>query len=233
MRLRLRERWLETKREPESPHPVRPKSYASFTGDFPMCGGGNEGFAGTMSEHLHPLGDLRLVRFLLSVPAIPWCRDKYLIRTALKGILPEEVRLRPKAPLAGFPYLERARRSQRPELPAVPALERYVDLSRLPKWPVKNREELDYALRVLSISIGYLGYNPLPNFASQRIENEPISNSSPLMRYSLRCRQTLSQTRRQVYGTLSQISNIEQPRLYHWNRCDPDLACGLKQANRT
>jgi len=122
-----------------------------------MCGGGNDGYAGVMSEQLHPLGDLRLVRFLLSVPAVPWCREKYLIRTALKGILPEAVRLRPKAPLAGFPYLERARCSERPELPPVPALERYVDLSKLPKWPVKNREELDYALRVLSLHYWLLG----------------------------------------------------------------------------
>ena len=156
-RLRLRERWVEIKMEAASPHPVRPKGYASFTGDFPMCGGGNDGYAGVMSEQLHPLGDLRLVRFLLSVPAVPWCREKYLIRTALKGILPEAVRLRPKAPLPGFPYLERARCSERPELPPVPALERYVDLSKLPKWPVGNREELDYALRVLSLHYWLLG----------------------------------------------------------------------------
>jgi asparagine synthase (glutamine-hydrolysing) len=150
-RLRLRERWVELKTEALPPHPVRPKSHASFTGDFPMCGGGNDGYAGSAIEELHPLGDLRLVRFLLAVPAVPWCREKYLIRTALKGILPEAVRLRPKAPLAGFPYLERARHSQPAELPSVPALERYVDLTKVPKWPGKHREELDYALRVVGL----------------------------------------------------------------------------------
>ena len=156
-RRRLRERWTELKTEALSPHPIRPKSYASFTGDFPMCGGGNDGYVGTAIEELHPLGDLRLVRFLLTVPTIPWCRDKYLIRTALKGILPEAVRLRPKAPLAGFPYLERARRSKPVELPRTAALERFVDLSKLPKWPVKDREELDYALRVLGLHYWLLG----------------------------------------------------------------------------
>lgn len=156
-RLRLRERWTEVKAEAMSPHPIRPKSYSSFTGDFPMCGGGNEGYTRAAIEELHPLGDLRLVRFLLTVPTVPWCRDKYLIRTALKGIVPEAVRKRPKAPLAGFPYFERARRSQWPELPPVPELERYVDLTSFPRWAGGKREELDYALRVLSLHYWFLG----------------------------------------------------------------------------
>jgi asparagine synthase (glutamine-hydrolysing) len=156
-RLRLRERWAELKTEGSSPHPVRPKSYASFTCDFPTCGGGNNAFGGVALEERHPLGDLRLVRFLLAVPAIPWCREKHLIRTALKGILPEAVRLRPKAPVPGFPYFELARRSRRPELPTLRELHRYVDFSKLPKWPGKDREELDYALRFLRLHYWLLG----------------------------------------------------------------------------
>lgn len=156
-RLRLRERLAELKSEGLSPHPIKPKSYASFTGDFPMCGGGNNGYAGIAIEELHPLGDLRLVRFLLTVPAIPWCREKYLIRAALKGVLPETVRLRPKAPLVGFPYLERARRSQPNELSPTAVLDRFVDLSKLPKWPGENREQLDYLLRILGLHYWLLG----------------------------------------------------------------------------
>lgn len=155
-RLRLRERMVELQREVFSPHPVRPKSYASFAADFPMCGGGNDGYGGTALEELHPLGDLRLVRFLLAVPAIPWCREKYLVRTALKGILPEAVRLRPKAPLAGFPYLNRARCSPRPDLASIRELERYVDLTKLPRWPGKDRGELDYFMRVVSLHYWFL-----------------------------------------------------------------------------
>jgi len=157
VRLRLRERWAEIKTEALSPHPIRPKSYASFTGDFPICGGGNNGYDGSAIEELHPLGDLRLVRFLLAVPAVPWCREKYLIRTALKGILPEAVRLRPKAPLAGFPYLERPRRALVPMLPVLSALADYVDLKKVPEWPGRDREEFDYRLRVLSLHYWLLG----------------------------------------------------------------------------
>ncbi len=150
-RLRLRERLTEIKGEAVSPHPVRPMAYASFTGDLPMCGGGNDGYAGAAIEELHPLGDLRLLRFLLVVPAVPWCREKYLIRTALKGIIPEAVRLRPKAPVGGFPYFERARRAPQPELPPLPALAAYVDMKKVSEWPGRDREEFDYRLRVLSL----------------------------------------------------------------------------------
>ncbi len=156
-RLRLTERWTASKREALSPNPIRPKSYASFTGDFPICGGGNDGYARAEIDERHPLGDLRLVRFLLAVPAIPWCREKYLIRKALAGILPEGVRRRPKAPLAGFPDHERARCARAPELPSLPALKRYVDIRKLPAWPGQTREEFDCSRRVLSLHYWLLG----------------------------------------------------------------------------
>jgi len=44
-----------------------------------------------------------LLQFLLRVPPVPLCIDKELLRRAMTGLLPEEVRLRPKAPLAGDP----------------------------------------------------------------------------------------------------------------------------------
>jgi asparagine synthase (glutamine-hydrolysing) len=49
--------------------------------------------------------DLRLVRYLLALPPIPWCLNKTLFRRAMRGLLPRRVRLRPKAPLAGDPVL--------------------------------------------------------------------------------------------------------------------------------
>jgi asparagine synthase (glutamine-hydrolysing) len=50
-------------------------------------------------EVRHPLCDLRLIRFALGLPAVPWCVDKHLLRRCLDG-LPEAVRTRPKTPLA-------------------------------------------------------------------------------------------------------------------------------------
>jgi len=53
--------------------------------------------------------DVRLVRFLLALPPLPWCADKELLRVAMRGLLPEEVRLRPKSPLAADPVKEQLR----------------------------------------------------------------------------------------------------------------------------
>ena len=57
-------------------------------------------------EIRHPFFDLRLMTFLLSLPAVPWCVDKKLLRIAMKGRLPDPVCGRPKAPLAGYPVYE-------------------------------------------------------------------------------------------------------------------------------
>jgi asparagine synthase (glutamine-hydrolysing) len=48
----------------------------------------------------HPLLDLRLIRFAFALPAVPWCVDKELLRRSAAG-LPDDVRRRPKTPLAG------------------------------------------------------------------------------------------------------------------------------------
>ncbi len=47
-------------------------------------------------EGLDPLGDKRLLEFYLSLPPLPWLGNKYLQREAMRGLLPEEIRLRPR-----------------------------------------------------------------------------------------------------------------------------------------
>ena len=49
-----------------------------------------------------PLLDTRLIRLVVSVPAIPWCQHKTLPRQAYRGRLPATVLERPKTPLDGF-----------------------------------------------------------------------------------------------------------------------------------
>jgi asparagine synthase (glutamine-hydrolysing) len=56
-------------------------------------------------EPRFPFFDLRLVRYLLAIPPIPWCLNKTLLRRAMRGMLPDSVRLRPKTPLAADPVL--------------------------------------------------------------------------------------------------------------------------------
>ena len=56
-------------------------------------------WTGVPVESRAPLLDLRMLRFLLRVPPVPWCMEKELLREAMRGILPEEIRSRPKTPL--------------------------------------------------------------------------------------------------------------------------------------
>jgi asparagine synthase (glutamine-hydrolysing) len=159
-RVGLRERWEVVREEPMIAHPVHPIAYTSFACDLPM--GGVEGFdpATTRipSQFVHPFWDIRVVRFLLTVPGIPWCRDKYLIRTALRGRIPEPVLMRPKAPLPGLPYLLRIRQfASYPELDRTEDLARYVDMEALPRQPAPSREVIDQQLKILGLNCWLLG----------------------------------------------------------------------------
>lgn len=127
-RLKLRERWEAWARPLASSHPVRPVGHASF--DLSLWQQMFRGFdfdcTGAAIEVRHPYLDLRVLRFMLQVPALPWCRVKYLMRRAARGRLPKSVLRRPKTPLAGDPF-------RFPGLPAIGAdeavrqrLSRYV-----------------------------------------------------------------------------------------------------------
>ena len=67
--------------------------------------GYDPGCTGIALEYRHPFLDLRVIRHALSLPPYPWCVRKEVLRAAMRGRLPERVRLRPKTPLAGYPYL--------------------------------------------------------------------------------------------------------------------------------
>lgn len=94
------------------------------------------GVTGVPLEVRHPFFDLRLVNFLLALPALPWCSDKELLREAARGVLPDAVRLRRKSPLPADPLialLERPESAWVDAFEAVPELGRYVERKRIPK----------------------------------------------------------------------------------------------------
>jgi asparagine synthase (glutamine-hydrolysing) len=84
---------------------------------------------GVLVEARFPLADLRLVEYLMNIPAVPWCVDKYVARRALADRLPREVLTRPKSPLAGDTVRARIERGDR--LPWTGALRLHPQLSRL------------------------------------------------------------------------------------------------------
>jgi asparagine synthase (glutamine-hydrolysing) len=177
-RLDLRQRWKQHQQQfavAASPHPVRPLAYQSF--GIPLWQALFEGFdsANTLAplEVRHPFVDVRLLRFLLAVPVLPWCRKKYLIRAAMKGILPEPVRQRPKSVLKGDPVFDRVRTAALPPFEPASQLRAFVRPNRVPKalgeerpvdfWTNFRSRSLDYWLKNLHQQSMYINKSEKEN----------------------------------------------------------------------
>jgi asparagine synthase (glutamine-hydrolysing) len=97
-------------------------------------------------ESRQPFFDVRLVNYVLAIPLVPWSIDKTLLRTLVRGILPDAVRLRPKTILAGDPVLELLRHSNLHWMDQFdPALEfaSYVNRSKVEQLPaVQERPDI-------------------------------------------------------------------------------------------
>jgi asparagine synthase (glutamine-hydrolysing) len=106
-RTNLRDRYRELIQEPSQVHPFRPDSYSSLTSPFVSTIFENYDATYTRLplEVRHPLFDLRIQRFFLRLPMLPWCADKELLRVAMRGRLPVEILRRSKAPVEGDPLL--------------------------------------------------------------------------------------------------------------------------------
>jgi asparagine synthase (glutamine-hydrolysing) len=153
-RFHLRDRWREGKRTPESLHPVRPVAHASF--QSPLWQSVFEtlepSYTGVPLEVRHPYVDIRLLRFMLSVPVVPWCRQKQLLRRALRGVVPETVRRRPKAPLGGNPDYERVRRDGLPAARPSERLATYGAADMLSQAPLGTVATVEAKLRFVALS---------------------------------------------------------------------------------
>ena len=88
---------------PVPEHPTRPLAYAMLTSpEWPtLLERYDAGVTGVPVDVRHPFFDVRLIRFLLSIPPLPWCYDKTIVRLAMRGRLPDAIRTRPKAVAAG------------------------------------------------------------------------------------------------------------------------------------
>lgn len=153
-RLEMRERWEKLQSGLPPAHPTRPRGYRAMS--ISLWQDLFESFdildSRTSSEERHPYLDLRMVRFLLSVPAIPWCCNKYLSRRALAGALPRQVIHRPKAPLAKDPEYERARRLGMPKFPVTETFLCYAVPKLIPANPGKNIEEFRADMRGIGLA---------------------------------------------------------------------------------
>ena len=186
--LQLRARWQELQVQLPSPHPIRPVSHRSF--DLSLWQSIFEGYdpASTRAplEVRHPFLDVRLLSYLLAVPTVPWCRSKYLLRRAMREMLPEPVLRRPKAPLINDPWTERMLECGLPPLIPAPLLNQYVDVNRASQAPVRDRNRfwvdfrtrsLNYWLRNQSLARHNSAYSPQIETEEDH-SNEPIGQTS-------------------------------------------------------
>lgn len=142
-RLNLASRWERTNTAPPPVLAVRPVAYQSVVApDWPVLFESlDPGTTRIPLESRHPFFDLRILRYLLRLPPLPWCSDKELLRRAMRGILPERVRLRRKEPLIGDPVIAALRRGDaRWGNLAAPAelLADYVEWRRVPELSAED-----------------------------------------------------------------------------------------------
>ncbi|MEP7355958.1 MAG: asparagine synthase-related protein [Anaerolineales bacterium] len=139
-RLALRDRWQQWMAR-NAPQDQR-RDMAELPYWSNLLAAGDPGYTGLPHETRHPFFDLRLLNFMLTVPPVPWLVNKALLREAMRDLLPEAVRMRPKTPLAARP--DPAEPRPAPEWPArlaaSPELAAYVDtnaLLRIIRQPAK------------------------------------------------------------------------------------------------
>ncbi len=135
-RFSLQDRWkTDYHRPPPNIHPIRPFNYSVVYNHIENL----ELFRlydaeGTQApvEVRFPFMDLRLLRFFLMVPPIPWAHSKYLLRRAMKGKLPTAVLRRPKETTFTSLIMEQIERGRLPLVNIAPEFHSYVDAEKLP-----------------------------------------------------------------------------------------------------
>jgi asparagine synthase (glutamine-hydrolysing) len=127
-RLDLRGRW-RADNDAILPRPGFQLAHAFWSALFEQL---NPGSMQLAAEARYPFMDLRVVRYLLRLPPIPWAVEKNVLRIAMKGVLPRQILCRPKAPLAGNPWAALVPPAHtlwwEPYLLQAPELERFVDV---------------------------------------------------------------------------------------------------------
>jgi asparagine synthase (glutamine-hydrolysing) len=120
-----------------TPHPWHPIAVESFCTPLwqDYFDSFDPGFGGRLIEAVHPYLDIRMLGFLLSLPVVPWCHGKLLLRESMRGVLPELVLARKKTTLSDDPWVKAMVQHPFPRISNSPELSRYVDVSKIPgQW---------------------------------------------------------------------------------------------------
>jgi hypothetical protein len=136
-RLSLMDRWETMMKRSRPNKSARPEGYEEVSAPYwtSVVESEDASFSGFLVEVGYPFFDLRALKLLLALPALPWASDKEILRRAARGILPDAIRLRKKSPLMGDPIqalLSRPESTWIDRFQPAPELEEYVVRGRIP-----------------------------------------------------------------------------------------------------
>jgi asparagine synthase (glutamine-hydrolysing) len=152
----LVERWKEfwvNRQERKRPAAMRALNSKMWTSLFE---GYDTGSTKLQLEVRHPFLDIRLVEYLLAIPAEPWCVNKHILRRAMSDKLPAAVLNRQKTGLMGDPALQLVQRGSvrwLDNFEVSPQLRAFVNLNR--RRPVAEEKTSDLlwaSLRVFALN---------------------------------------------------------------------------------
>ncbi len=177
-RINLRERWKHSSQRDTDYSETRPSATHALSSA--VWASLFEGYdAGATRLHLemrHPLIDLRLVEYLLAIPAVPWCVNKHILRLAMKDQLPGSVLNRPKQGLAGDPALQLARDASVRWLDSIevnPQLKDFVNLNLRPSIADEQTSDgLWASLRVFALNYWLTNSQSIDRRASETPANK-------------------------------------------------------------
>lgn len=156
-RLKLRDRWEKLRQALTPEHPVRPEAYTFLANPYIQwfLESYDPGTTGVPVEFRHPLLDVRLLRYALSLPPLPWCVDKIMLRELAKGRLPQVIRRRPKTPLAEYPELAKIRLPSSRWLDAFEPCERLAAYVRRAAIPPVSADPERFWINLRPLSLNY------------------------------------------------------------------------------
>jgi asparagine synthase (glutamine-hydrolysing) len=174
--LRLRARWEDFERPLTSPHPLRPRGYASmliplWQALFDFL---NAEWTMAPVEVRHPYVDLRMLGFLLAVPALPWCRSKYLLRRAMWGVLPRPVLSRAKEGVPPGPGAKRLKELSALPLASAPELCHYIKSDCVQRTLSENVWTFEGSLRIRGLNYWLQNYRRKSNIIRQEGTDDGI-----------------------------------------------------------
>jgi asparagine synthase (glutamine-hydrolysing) len=144
-----------------SAHPTCPEMWEAITDPVweHVFASGDIGATGVLVDVRYPFMDRRLVEFALAVPPIPWLQRKQLLREAVRGVLPDRVRRRPKTSFEGYfegrlaQVVSRRGPSAHTGAANSAAIGEFVDLGRIPSTlPILDVEQSLALLRVRELN---------------------------------------------------------------------------------